>query len=296
MALKKKLQVFISSTYKDLQDERQAAVEAILAAGHIPAGMELFAAGNESQMKVIEDWIDESDVFMLILGCRYGSIEPKSEKSYVQIEYEYALKRSKPLFAVVIKDDYVDKWVKKKGGKVIEVEHPDKLRVFRDFVCTKTVKFWEDPKDVKIAIMETMVEMSKNPELLGWIPGDQIVSINPAMAEELANIIAKLIKENDLLRDQMSKLTSDVSSTIAASELKTFIEELIKVYGPIGGSAYISLETLKEKLSDKYSENEFDELLIIAREKYPDKIWIDKEVVKETGMSTTIIKIHHKSF
>lgn len=29
--MKKKLQIFISSTYKDLQDERQAAVEAILA-------------------------------------------------------------------------------------------------------------------------------------------------------------------------------------------------------------------------------------------------------------------------
>jgi len=44
--MKKKLQVFISSTYKDLVDERQSAVEAILNAGHIPAGMELFKASN----------------------------------------------------------------------------------------------------------------------------------------------------------------------------------------------------------------------------------------------------------
>ncbi len=40
----KKLQVFVSSTYRDLIDERQAAVQAILDAGHIPAGMELFKA------------------------------------------------------------------------------------------------------------------------------------------------------------------------------------------------------------------------------------------------------------
>jgi len=39
MAQKKKLQVFISSTYTDLKEERQAAVGAILTAGHIPAGM-----------------------------------------------------------------------------------------------------------------------------------------------------------------------------------------------------------------------------------------------------------------
>ena len=74
MTPKKKLQVFVSSTYSDLRDERQAAVEAILTAGHIPAGMELFAAGDQSQMEVIKRWIDESDVFLLILGGRYGSM------------------------------------------------------------------------------------------------------------------------------------------------------------------------------------------------------------------------------
>jgi hypothetical protein len=60
MAEKKKLQVFVSSTYIDLKEERQAAVQAILTAGHIPAGMELFSAGDQSQMDVIKRWIDES--------------------------------------------------------------------------------------------------------------------------------------------------------------------------------------------------------------------------------------------
>ena len=57
--MKKKLQVFISSTYTDMSAERQAAVEAILQAGHIPAGMELFAAGDESQLETIRRWIDD---------------------------------------------------------------------------------------------------------------------------------------------------------------------------------------------------------------------------------------------
>ncbi|WP_051007944.1 DUF4062 domain-containing protein [Psychroflexus torquis] len=67
----KKLQVFISSTFIDLIEERQAAVQAVLSCGHIPAGMELFTAGDESQMKVIKRWIEESDVYLLILGGRY---------------------------------------------------------------------------------------------------------------------------------------------------------------------------------------------------------------------------------
>lgn len=62
-----KLQVFISSTFQDLTKDRQAAVEAILKSGHIPAGMELFTAGDKSQWEVIQRWITDSDVYMLIL-------------------------------------------------------------------------------------------------------------------------------------------------------------------------------------------------------------------------------------
>jgi len=76
----KKLQVFVSSTFTDLKEERQAAVEAILSSGNIPAGMELFSAGDESQMTVIKRWIDESDIYLLILGGRYGSLEKNQVK------------------------------------------------------------------------------------------------------------------------------------------------------------------------------------------------------------------------
>jgi Domain of unknown function (DUF4062) len=62
--MKRKLQVFISSTYLDLIEERQAAVSAILKAGHIPAGMELFTAGDKSQLDTINSWIDESDIYI----------------------------------------------------------------------------------------------------------------------------------------------------------------------------------------------------------------------------------------
>jgi hypothetical protein len=93
----KKLPIFISSTYTDLRDERQAAVEAILTAGHIPAGMELFAAGNESQMETIKRWIESSDIYMLIFGGRYGTIEPKMGLSYIELEYEYAISKEIPV-------------------------------------------------------------------------------------------------------------------------------------------------------------------------------------------------------
>ena len=152
--IRNKLQVFVSSTFTDLIKERQAAVEAILTAGHIPAGMELFTAGNESQMQVIKQWIDESDVYVLILGGRYGSIEPTTGKSYTQLEYEYALSKGKPLFACVIKEQAIEPKVKAEGLGVIEQENPQKLKAYRAAVLTKMSKFWEDTKDIKIIIAE----------------------------------------------------------------------------------------------------------------------------------------------
>src|SRR6266404_3133853 len=152
--IRKRLQVFVSSTFADLIPERQAAVEAILTAGHIPAGMELFTSGDESQMDVIKQWIDESDVYLLILGGRYGSIEPKSGKSYTQLEYEYALSKDKPLFSCVIQDSAIESRVKTEGTKVIEMQEPQKLKDFRALVLSKTSRFWEDAKDIKISIGE----------------------------------------------------------------------------------------------------------------------------------------------
>lgn len=104
----------MSSTYKDLIDERQAAVEAILDEGHIPAGMELFK-GGKSQLETIKRWIDDSDVYLLILGGRYGSIDKDTLLSYTQLEYEYALSRNMPVFAVVLDEEYLLEKSKKLG-------------------------------------------------------------------------------------------------------------------------------------------------------------------------------------
>lgn len=194
----KKLQIFVSSTFSDLITERQAAVEAILSSRHIPAGMELFSAGDESQMTVIKRWIDESDIYLLILGGRYGSVEPKSNKSYTQLEYEYAIETKKPLFAVVQNQKSIDLKVKEFGIEIIEQENPKELKAFREEVLKNLVKFWDDKKDIKIAIHETLAEFSYRKELVGWIRGDN--SVNTGI---LAEEIARLTKENSELRTRL---------------------------------------------------------------------------------------------
>lgn len=164
--MKRKYQIFLSSTYKDLLKERQAAVEAILQAGHIPAGMELFAAGDETQLSVIKRWIDESDIYVLILGARYGSIDPISNKSYIQIEYEYALNKSLPMFAIVL-DESKLKRVSKSNSDSDSLQYKN----FRQTVTSNICRFFKDIKDIKISILESIIEIEKRKSLVGWVSG-----------------------------------------------------------------------------------------------------------------------------
>ena len=170
--MNKRLQVFISSTYLDLKEERQAAVEEILKAGHIPAGMELFAAGDESQWETIKRWIDGSDIFLLILGGRYGSVEPKTTLSYTELEYDYAVSKGKKLFAVVIDEAALNKKIKRLGRDAIEMENPQKLKEFRNKVLSRTSSFYKDAKDIKINISNSIREYLARFDFTGWIPGD----------------------------------------------------------------------------------------------------------------------------
>ena len=171
--MNKKLQVFVSSTYTDLIEERQTAVEAILDAGHIPAGMELFKAGNESQLETIYKWIDESDVYMLILGGRYGSLEPTTGKSYTQLEYEYALSQNIPVFAVVLSDSFITSKINSIGlTNTMEQIAPNKYQEFKSLVMSKIIRKADDCKDIKIIIYSTLNEFIYKYNLTGWVRGN----------------------------------------------------------------------------------------------------------------------------
>ncbi|HEJ7051600.1 TPA: DUF4062 domain-containing protein [Serratia marcescens] len=197
----KKYQVFVSSTYKDLHEERQAAVSAILTNGHIPAGMELFSAGDQSQWETIKTWIDESDVYMLILGGRYGSIEPESGLSYTELEFNYAVEKGKPLFSIVIDGEYLNSKVKSGGVDFIEMENPQKLKSFRDKVTSRMVKFFKDLKDIQLAVLLSLPAISKGKELSGWISGDAIPDTKGLISE-----ISRLTEENGKLKREVDRL------------------------------------------------------------------------------------------
>lgn len=227
--LKKRLQVFVSSTFLDLKKERQAAVSAILNSGHIPAGMELFTAGDQSQMDVIKQWIDESDVYFLILGSRYGSIEPETGKSYTHLEYEYAVSIDKPLFACVIEEGAVNSRLAELGKDCLELENPGKLKEFRKIVVSKMSGFWSDTKDIELETMKALQTFSRKEDLIGWVKGNEAVD-TVALTDELARLSkenADLREENNQLRLKTNTVPSVASLGIPHEEMRSLLKQML---------------------------------------------------------------------
>lgn len=89
--MEKRYQVFVSSTYEDLQEERREVMQALLELDCIPAGMELFPASSENQWSLIKRVIDDCDYYLLIIAGRYGigvSVTLFIEPSEKDISYE----------------------------------------------------------------------------------------------------------------------------------------------------------------------------------------------------------------
>ncbi|KJS05492.1 MAG: hypothetical protein VR77_08600 [Flavobacteriales bacterium BRH_c54] len=183
--MKKKYQVFVSSTFSDLINERQSCVEAILRAGHIPAGMELFSAGNESQLEIIRRWIEESDIYMLLLGGRYGSIEPSTGLSYTEIEYQYAQELNIPVFAIVMHEELLNKKVKENGKDVLELESPDKYKKFKELVLSKISRFFRDDNEIKLSILESLLDIQSRHELNGWVRAADVPDVKQIIAQNV---------------------------------------------------------------------------------------------------------------
>lgn len=195
-------QVFVSSTYEDLKLERQEVMAAIVSTGNVPIGMEYFPAGNAAPFDYIKKQIDNADYYVLVLAGKYGSINEETGISYTEMEYDYAVAHNVPVASFVIKNPLQ---LKADQFESQDAHKRDLLDAFRKKVCNgHMVKFWEDKKDLKSDIKDSLRAMIEDSPRNGWIQFlpelylNTLVSPNPEIEE--------LRTENAQLREQISDL------------------------------------------------------------------------------------------
>jgi len=191
----KKYQVFISSTFDDLKEHRDAVVKAVLQLGHLPVGMEMFSAGDQTQWETIKSYIDSSDYYLVVLAHRYGSKDPASGIGYTEQEYDYAGEQRVPRLGFVI--DRNANWPMNQVQKDTIAE----LDAFKEKVAkNRIVKFWDTSDKLTSQVIASLAnEIAINPRI-GWVRATEAAS--PQVAEELA----RLSKENKELSSKLNSL------------------------------------------------------------------------------------------
>lgn len=162
--MQKKYQIFVSSTFRDLLEERQAVLEAILELNHIPCGMEAFPANNSTPFELIQRMIDDSDYYILIIGGRYGSLS-ENGISYTEMEYDYASEKKKQILCFIHSSpaDLAIKNVDTKNAL------SKKLEKFKQKASKHIVKHWSNKFDLKSYVLSSLsIAFQLNP-MPGWI-------------------------------------------------------------------------------------------------------------------------------
>jgi len=192
--MNKRYQVFISSTYADLKDERAKVIQTIMELDCIPAGMEIFPAIDEEQFKFIKKVIDDCDYYILIIGGRYGSLSEEGI-SYTEMEYDYAISKNIKVIAFIHSNP--DEICFGKSEKNSHLRQ--KLQDFRDKVATnRLIKFWKNTDELPGLVALNLPKTIKTYPAVGWIRSNS--TSNPEVYIELNEIR----KENQELKSQFS--------------------------------------------------------------------------------------------
>lgn len=205
----KRYQVFISSTYADLKDERSKVIQTLMEMDCIPAGMEIFPAIDDEQFNFIKSVIDDCDYYIVILGGRYGSLS-NDGLSFTEKEFDYAFKKGIKIIA----------FLHENPGKIsieksdITLELREKLERFRTKVGNgRLVRFWDKSSDLPGLVALSLSKTIKTYPALGWVRSNSIGS------SELLLELNDLRKAYELLKAELVDAKADLEDREIDEEL-----------------------------------------------------------------------------
>jgi len=229
MKIIRKFSVFISSTYEDLKEERQALMGVALENNFIPVGMEQFHAAPTSQWNVITKMIDECDFYLLVIGGRYGSIDEETGISYTEKEYNYAKNKGLPVLVLIKKSSAIAESEKDAGDD--KYDKMKRLDEFRERVQNddNTVDYFTDLNSLKYVASPTFRNASDYvvDDSVGWVRYRDIVDLINEEAESRNKANVELGEHQQKMLEDMKEMFSQFGSRLTELENNQFTWEEI---------------------------------------------------------------------
>jgi hypothetical protein len=143
---------------------------------------------------LIQSVIDLCDYYVVVVGGRYGSVDPEAELSYTELEYDYAVETGTPIMAFL----HGDPGRLTADRTELDSDLREKLSDFRKKTeSSRTVKYWHDPGDLKGQVALAILQIRRSHPAEGWIRASQ--AMTPETERELAE-----------LRQRVAELTSEL--------------------------------------------------------------------------------------
>lgn len=220
----KKYQVFVSSTYADLQDARQELMLALLSMGMIPTGMELYPTETNNQWAMIQQVINECDYYVVLVGGRYGTLSPMG-LSYTHREYIYAATKKKPVIAFL--HDHPE--MLEPSLREQNREGDVRFRDFRKLMQDKTMfRYWNTPKDLGEVVRKAMPQFVRENPASGWVRAGQVVT-DLNMAREVQELRSRL-EELEQEREEWVVGRRPAAETLAKGSDMVLLQYSCNVY------------------------------------------------------------------
>ena len=166
--------VFVSSTFEDMRDIRAAVLGRLYSTeDFMPIGMENFMASNSSQLDYIRERLNDTDIYVLLLGGRYGTLTPRGDRSYTHEEYEMA--KANPDVRVL---SFVCKHPENLPAERRwrnDDEHDRLMEFTKEVESDKMVKTWAvdaDPERIAGDVYQSLVDETKKGTMRGWTRGE----------------------------------------------------------------------------------------------------------------------------
>ena len=208
----KKYFIYISSSRDDLKNERRDLIRIVTELGAIPVTMDAFDITNERDQIIIGKVIGECDYFLNLTAYKGGELVGKT--SALETEYSMAIKAGVPVLALLIGEKA--RWKASKKEK--DAAAAKALAAFKKKLASHVHDTWASSNEIgQKALSLLSREMNLNPRR-GWVPSEMAVDAS------VANELARLIRENELLRSQFGTDGKDFMKKV-----RDQIEQTLKV-------------------------------------------------------------------
>lgn len=166
---------FVSSTFLDLQAERERLGRVLLGQQCVPLGMEYFPSIGVGQWALILDSLEAADFCVFVIAGRYGSISDEPGISWTRREFRAAVEAGKPLIALL----HAAPETLPLAQSALTPESREQLASFRQEIEDATVcRYWRTEADLIAELTMSVAALRDTGQIRGWVPLGDLAAIN----------------------------------------------------------------------------------------------------------------------